>query len=357
MRIRMTLLLAMAVAGSLFPAAPASSATVAVPTEACSPTSDSAPALESFLAGVPNGSTVVFPSGGSCMVALKLDLGVPPSGASQRADTVYELNGATIFRTVEPSCSKPRFCNAPLIKLAKVSNVTLRGGTIHGAYDPGPTPKYDSTRAQNHGVAIQGSSGVTLSALTIRNMGGDCVDVDRYAKVPSTAVAFTGTADAPTTCRSVGRQGISANAIDGMTVSGVTFHLIGRSAVDIEPRLSWHAKNVWIVGNSLGWAVNYGVAGVGSSEVWENVVVDGNVQTNASGFGFMWVGNKYQRGPITVTDNQVMDSLRISHTSGLVTGNIMTANPDNVTCMIDIVEPADIEVSGNSPQPGVVERC
>ncbi|HEX2030843.1 MAG TPA: right-handed parallel beta-helix repeat-containing protein [Actinomycetota bacterium] len=354
---RTSWLLVLVLAGSLFGAAPASAGTVDVPPSACSATSDSAPALESFLATVPNGSTVVFPSGASCLMALSVNLGVPPSGSSQRADTVYDLNGATIFRTVEPSCSKPRFCNAPLIRLSKVKNVTLKGGTVHGGYDPGPTPMYDSTRAMDHGVAVKGSSGVTMSGLTIRDMGGDCVDVDRYSKLPSSSVSFTGTPAAPTTCRSVGRQGISANAIDGLTVSGVTFDFIGRSAVDIEPRLSWHARNVTVVGNSFGWAVNFAVAGVGSSAIWENVVVDGNVQTSASGVGFMWVGNKYQRGPITVTNNQVMDSLRISHTSGSATGNVMTSNPDGITCMFDIVEPADIVVSGNTPAPGVVERC
>lgn len=335
----------------------ASAAQVTVPADACDPASDSAPAIESFLATVPNGSTVVFPAGGSCQVALDLDLGIPPRGQSQRLDTAFDLNGATIFRTAEPSCAKVRFCNAPLIRLARVKGVTLTGGTIRGAYDPGPRPAYDATRAHDHGVVVHGSTNVTLSALTIQNMGGDCVDVDRFAKMPSAGVSFTGTSGAPTLCFKVGRQGISANAVDGLTVSGVTFHFIGRSAVDIEPRAGWFARNVSIVGNSLGWAVNYEVAGVGSADVWENVVVEGNVQTSASGLGFMWVGNRYQRGPITVTNNMVQDASRISHTSGTVTGNVMTANPDGITCMFLIVPPADIVVSGNSPQPGVAERC
>ena len=336
---------------------PASAATVAVPAEACTPSGDSAPAIESFLATVPNGSTVVFPAGASCQMALDLDLGIPPQGAAQRADTTFDLNGATIFRTAEPSCAKVRFCNAPLVRLAKVKGVTVTGGTIQGAYDPGPKPVYDATRAHDHGVVVHGSTDVTLSALTIQNMGGDCVDVDRFAKSGSSEVRFIGTADAPTRCLKVGRQGISANAVDGMTVSGVTFHFIGRSGIDIEPRSGWYARNVSIVGNSLGWVVNYEVAGVGSADVWENVVVDGNVQTSAAGLGFMWVGNKYQRGPITVTNNMIQDASRISHTSGTVTGNVMTANPDGITCMFLIVQPADIVVSGNSPQPGVAEQC
>lgn len=355
------------VVGSLLVAAPASASpikipllsgsTAMVPEEACSSTSDSAPALEEFLGTVENGSTVVFPEGASCMIELDLDLGVPPQGISHRTDTVFELNDATLFRTVEPSCAKARFCNAPLVRLQDVHNVTLTGGTVQGAYDPGPAPKYDRTRAQDHGVVVHGSTGVTLSALTIRNVGGDCVDVDRFALAPSGAVAFSGTADAPTTCVNAGRQGISANAVDGLTVSGVTFDFIGRSAVDIEPRHGWFAKNVSITGNALGWAVNYAVAGAGSADVWENVLVDGNVQTDGSGRGFLWIGNTYQRGPVTITDNQVQGFSRISHTSGVATGNVMTDNPRNVPCMFVIIEPADMDVSGNTPGPGVAEAC
>lgn len=355
--IRITWLLVVGLVASLFIAAPATAETVALPEEACSSTADSAPALEAFLGTVPNGSTVVFPSGVSCLIDLDLDLGVPPSGETQRTDTVYDLNGSTIFRTVEPSCPKARLCNAPLVRLQNVSGVSLIGGTIQGAYDPGPTPKFDKTRATDHGIAVHGSTGVTLSALTIQNMGGDCVDVDRFGKSGSAAVSFTGTPEAPTSCLNVGRQGISANAIDGLTVSGVTFDFIGRSAIDIEPRFGWYAKNVTIVGNSIGWAVNYAVAGGGSADIWENVVVDGNVQTNGSGLGFMWVGNTYQRGPLTMTNNMVQNFSRISHTSGVATGNVMTANPRDRTCMFVIIEPADIEVSGNVPQEGVTEVC
>src|SRR2546423_5027816 len=153
---------------------------VDVPASVCSESGDSAPAIQAFLATVPNGSTVTFPAGVRCMVATSLDLGIAPTGQQQRADTVYDLNGSTIFRTTEPAaCDKPG-CNAPLVDLERVQGVSVRDGTIQGGVAPpveGP-PAYDPAIEHDHGIAAHGDSGVTLTGLTIREIGGDCADVD-----------------------------------------------------------------------------------------------------------------------------------------------------------------------------------
>src|SRR5260221_3202732 len=109
-----------------------------------------------------------------------LNLSIPPTGQTQRSSTVFDLQGATIFRTTEPAaCEKPG-CNAPIVDLERVKDVTIQNGIIRGGV-PSPAegpPAYDPAIEHDHGIAVHGDDGVVLTGLTIENVGGDCVDVD-----------------------------------------------------------------------------------------------------------------------------------------------------------------------------------
>jgi hypothetical protein len=341
---------------------------VALPPELCIADGDSAPGIEAFLATVPRSSTVQFPAAASCQVELTLDLGVPPAGEATRTDTTYDLNGATVFRTEEPSCPETRFCNGPLIDLTGVSGVTLFGGSVVGGMARGSEPDFDPTRATNHGVEVHESSQVVLANLTIRDVGGDCVDVDgqgdgggRKEPVPSVDVTIT-----DSVCDGAGRQGISGGAVDGLLIEGVTFDWIARSAVDLEPGPSKDIRNVTIRDNTFIYVSNFAVAGVGAGDVWENVVVEGNLQlgcpaqipeANCFARGFLFVGNSFHRGPLTVVDNLVNGGVTIKHTSGEASGNTMTGNPKSTECMFTLIESPEFTASENTPWQGVDQVC
>lgn len=341
---------------------------LALPPELCIAGGDSAPGIEAFLASVPRGSTVQFPEGASCRVEVTLDLGVAPAGEAGRTDTSYDLNGATIFRAHEPSCPETRFCNGPLIDLTGVSGVALFGGSVVGGLVRGTEPDFDPTRATNHGVEVHESSQVLLSDLTIRNVGGDCVDVDgqgdgggRKEPVPSVDVTIM-----DSVCDGAGRQGISGGAVDGLLIQGVTFDWIARSGVDLEPGPSKDIRNVTIRDNTFIYVSNFAVAGVGAGDVWENVVVEGNLQlgcpaqvpeANCFSRGFLFVGNSLPRGPLTVVDNVVNGESTIKHTSGKASGNAMTGNPKSTDCMFTLIDSPEFTASENTPVKGVDEVC
>jgi hypothetical protein len=338
------------------------STAVAVPASACSETADSAPAIQAFLATVPNGSTVTFPAGARCMVATSLDLGIAPTGQPQRADTVYDLNGATIFRTTEPAaCDKPG-CNAPLVDLQGVQRVSLRDGTIQGGVAPpadGP-PAYNPAIEHDHGIAVHGDTGVTLTGLTIRDTGGDCVDVDEDSTThaPSTDITIAGSATAPFTCAQGARQGISANDVDGLSITGVTFELISHSGVDLEPHKNGYIKSVEIRACRFGWVGGYAISGHGSGEVWSDVTIAGNVQTDPShpGLGFLRAGNKFVRGPITVTGNTIAASAQVTNTSGTGSGNIVATGAE-VSCLFELDDSGRFHVTGNTVPTGAKQSC
>ena len=359
---RRTLLALLALAAFAVGVPARASTSIAMPTSACSETSDSAPAIQAFLATVPNGSTVTFPAGARCLVAATLDLGIAPTGQPQRADTTYDLNGATIFRIAEPAaCDKPG-CNAPLVDLERVQNVTVRDGTIRGGV-PSPIegpPAYDPAIEHDHGIAVHGDAGVTLTGLTIRNIGGDCVDVDEDSTThtPSTNITIDGSSTAPFTCAEGARQGISANDVDGLSITDVTFELISHSGVDLEPHKHGYIKNVEVRGCRFGWVGGYAISGHGSGEVWSGVTIADNAQTDPAhpGLGFLRAGNKFVRGPITVTGNTMAASAQVTNTSGTGSGNRIAAGAD-VPCLFELDDSERFHVEGNTVPAGAKQSC
>ncbi|MCA1726615.1 MAG: right-handed parallel beta-helix repeat-containing protein [Actinobacteria bacterium] len=262
-----------------------------------------------------------------------------------------------MLRTVEPSCAQTRRCNAPIVDLSGTVGVTLRDGAIRGGFAVGDRPRYDATREKDHGIRLHGVRDATLSGLTISNVGGDCVDVDRDGRNPSFRVLIAGSDARPFTCVRAGRQGISANAVEDLTIRQIRFDLAGQSFVDVGPQGRWKNDGILIESNVFGWAANRAVFATGPSRALHNVVVRNNVQTDARGRGFLLIGNPYARGPLTITGNRVAGSLRVVHMSGSARDNVMASNPRGVTCMFVVTEPPRFVVQGNRPGPGVRERC
>ncbi|MEP7059789.1 MAG: right-handed parallel beta-helix repeat-containing protein, partial [Actinomycetota bacterium] len=318
---------------------------VDVPAEDCSATTDSAPALESFLAQVQNGSTVRFPSDGECMVALTLNLGYPPPGQTSRADATYDLNGATIFRTTEPECTPNRDCNGPVVAMDGVDHMTLENGTISGGGPTTDAPTYNPANEHDSGLRLHGDSEITVTGMTIQNVGGDCIDLDVNAfsqNTPDTNIWIGTKPEQPFVCSGAGRQGISANAVDGLTIQGATIERIAHSAIDLEPRKNGYLRNITVSGNHLGASGVSEIAAHGASMITSDVTITGNAQTGESPL-FISAGNKSQRGPMTVTGNRFLSPAYIVHFSGSASGNTLTGPTSG--CMFQI------DGSGGSQRP------
>jgi hypothetical protein len=329
---------------------------VALPARACSEDADSAPAIEAFLETVPNGSRVAFPAGARCRIDRSVSLSVPEAGATKgsadefRAGMVFDLNGATLFRPAEPSCPSLRDCNGPIVALSLVWDIRLVGGTIAGG--AGSSPSYDPTREHDHGVSVHGASAVILEDLTIERVAGDCVDVDRRKRTSSVGVAFI-----RSTCRDAGRQGISANEVEGLLVAEDRFERIDASAVDLEARRNGYIRDARVEGNEFAEVGHAAVAGVGASEVLENVTIRGNRQLDDRGLHFLFIGNGLDRGPLTVRANEVMLPSQVKHMTGSAAGTMMRGTQPLTPCLFVLINSPDFVVEGNDPGPGLSEAC
>lgn len=315
---------------------------------------DAAPAIEEFIAESEDVSTIWFPPEATCSIDGSLDL-------SSRDGVTYDLEGAVLERTSAPACEVRRTCDVALVLLEGVQDVTLRNGTLLGGMVRGDEPEYDPSRSKYHAVQIRSSVGVTLEELVIRDHYADCVDVDgTQVDGPSREVVIR-----DVQCDGAGRQGISAGHVDGLLIERVDFDWIARSAVDLEPGGNKAIRNVTIRDSTFHWVTNFVLAGVGGSPIWENVTLEDNVMLGCSemrseggcyGKGFVFVGNSFERGPLTVTGNQVINASTVKHTSGSFADNTLVQNPKGQTCLVKVIESEDFEVTGNDA-PGLQEFC
>jgi hypothetical protein len=335
-----------------FPVAARADQPFDVPASACVTGGDSAPAIERFLAGVPNGSIVVFPQEAKCEVTRTVDLGVPPTGAAQREATTIELNGATIFRTTEPACKKIDDCNGPIVALNLVDDVTLQGGSIQGGQHVDGLPQFDATREHDHGIAVHGSQNVTLFGLHVSDVAGDCVDVDKQKKDDAGNIRLLGTPGRPFTCEGAGRQGVSANAVTDLHIQGLQFDRIASTAIDLEPRHNGFIDTAVVQDNRFGWVGSYAIAGIGGSETWKDVRVEHNVQTDPDhpGDAFLRAGNSFDRGPLTIVRNRIRARIQLNHTSGSAAGNVLLPG-SSVRCMFELFNGPPFKVADSNRHP------
>jgi hypothetical protein len=194
---------------------------------------------------------------------------------------------------------------------------------------------------------------VQLFRLSIRDVGGDCVDVDRHDKVDTRDVAIE-----RLTCTGAGRQGVSANAVAGLRILRSTFDRIAATAVDLEPRQSGFIRQALVAQNRFGWVGNYAVAGIGSSSTWSDVRVADNVQTDADhpGLAFLRAGNSFDRGPLTITGNRMRAAVQINHTSGSATGNLLLSRPPG-GCLFELYNDPPFHARGNVVPAGISQTC
>ncbi|MEP7060150.1 MAG: hypothetical protein ABI828_05410, partial [Actinomycetota bacterium] len=114
----------------------------------------------------------------------------------------------------------------------------MQNGTISGGGQTTDVPTYNSANEHDGGLRLHGDSAITVTGMTIQNIAGDCIDVDVNAfshNSPATDIWIGSKPDQPFLCSGAGRQGISANAVDGLTIQNATIDRIAHSAIDLEP--------------------------------------------------------------------------------------------------------------------------
>jgi hypothetical protein len=291
--------------------------------------------LQSFILNAPDGSTIVFKAGGT----YRLGMVIKMFGLN---GITIEGNGATL-RLTNPSGTG----DSAALKIAGPSqDITIRNLTIIGNHAAAGTKDACCGRESQHAFQVHGSSDVLIERVDISRIGGDCLYIDVHwdnRDLWSERVTFR-----DSTCRLVGRVGVSVTGGRDVRVVNNVFDEIGYSVIGIEPDGSRQgASNVVIRGNTIG---SYGLmdwleghllyacdAPWGGGATVRDVTITGNtVAGNRSGYDGQMHGldvltcGDGHHGPrknITVTNNTAKQPvvgpvMRFIETDGVtVTGN------------------------------------
>jgi hypothetical protein len=264
---------------------------------------DASAALIAFIARVPDGSTVVFRSGG----VYRMDRAFK---FARRRNLTLNGNGATLRSnggTTEASALFWLVDNSGV----RVTNFKLVGNSS----TPGV---FQAGREGASGVLVDGGTNITLDHLTVSRVWGDCVEVNSWAS----GVVFRNS-----DCASVGRSGVSIISGRNVTVEDNAFPKSGYCVFNIEANDSSEgATSVRFVNNTAGtWKNSFFSANGAAGSKVSGITVSGNRVTGGTLLTVMTIA---RRTNIVFTNNRSSVSgygpiLRFAHVDGLtITGNV-----------------------------------
>lgn len=284
-------------------------------------------ALNAFVAGVPNGSTIVFPAGGKYLLGQGIQL-------ANRSGLTFEGNGTTL--SVSPSVSGENLTSLFILGhryggywTGTDSNITIRNFTLVGnSTTPGV---YQPGMEYQNGVQVEDSSSVLLDNLTIRSVWGDGVRIGGT----SNGVVFR-----DSHVQSAGRNGATVSAGRNITIERVAFDKSGYVTFDVEPNYSYEvASNITFRDNTAGtWSDSFFAANYPPGSTVSDVTISGNTVTGDSLYSYVTL---QRRQNIVFTNNRSMVTaagpvLRFAHVDGLtVTGNVQPLSSGSLASISD----------------------
>lgn len=257
-------------------------------------------------------------------------------GISVPSGITFDLNGSTLLQAANSSVSYS------VVNITKQRNVTVTNGTLVGDrqthdYSNGETDEF------GFGIAVNGSTNVTLSNLSISQMTGDAIilsgaDAD-LAKGGSICKNVTVSNCQLFACR---RQGISVIGADTVAIRNNAIHDIKgtdpESGIDLEGECDWPVANVTITGNTI---LNANQAAVIFSAHSSDCTLTGNTLSNnvsvIAGSGHRILNNKISGGGVlgfgtnqvsklSIQNNTLTDAYIFcdAQPSAVVSGNTLT---------------------------------
>jgi len=297
------------------PSAPTCSGCIAVPTAIdATGATDASALLQSFLATVPDGATIVFPAGAT----YRMDAGLL---IQNRRDLTFVGNGATLR-------SGPNGTGQQVESLFYLGGLPIRpsnGITIRGFNLVGNSPQpgvYLLGQPEfASGITILGGGDIEVDAVTISGVFGDGLNANGGAN----GVWFH-----DSHVISNGRNGVSVIDASSVVVERTRFDRAGYSTFDIEP---WDSgtvsRSITIRNTTSGTWTNSWLSGNGNPGTY----VDGITFTDNTTDGtFSIVINLPRRQNVTITGNVARTAyaypweplFKLEHIDGLTfAGNVV----------------------------------
>jgi Ca2+-binding RTX toxin-like protein len=235
----------------LFSPAAKGASTYQVPTTITSDCSvDVTRSLLTWIASVPNNSTLAFGASGCYRIEGTLEL-------RGRSGLTFEGNGAT-FRSLNPPADQ-----RAIWRVIDSTGLVLRDMTVDGSYAFGGTFNYDLQHA--HAIDLRGTS-AEIANVTMSSVAGDCV----YFGLGYTSALTRSSGSAhDSTCLRTGRNAVSVTAGNDIRVERVTTDKIGLTAFDVEPNAGpgWGAERVTFDSNTIRSYYLYAYSVVGDAPI------------------------------------------------------------------------------------------
>lgn len=194
-------------------------------------------AMQNFVNGVPDGSTIVFPAGATYLLS---------------GDGLFLRRRSGLTLTGEGATLKSLGCDSEdsLIRVEGGSGIVIRGLTLVGDNDvAGTSNAYTGGCEHQHGIAVSAASDVEIDQVTIRRVHGDCLYLGRDTQGTwASDVRFH-----DSTCTLTGRQGVAIVAAKKVRVARVEFDKIAINVLDIEPNTGADgATDITLTSNTVG---------------------------------------------------------------------------------------------------------
>ena len=331
----LSLVLVIGAANALAPAASAQqpgAGSYAVPaTIAADCSRDVSAQLRSWIASVPDNSTLSLRSG----ACYRID---GPLKIVDRFGLTFEGMGAT-FRAFTPGDQDRRH-----VWFIGGGDHTVRNLIVRGANPFAGTgdKAYQASKAFQHGFAFHGVQGGLLDQVQVYDVYGDFVylgkDVRTKPDTPSRDIVVR-----DSTFQRNGRQGIAITHAENITIQGNYLAGMRRSTFDLEPNSAGDViRNVRIVGNTTGGGRLLWLASGGPGYNVNDIHIIGNTMTTRASGSIMRVETPPggTRGPFIVAGNsfivggtewsglhliRVRDTLVLNNTMSFLATRKMTA--------------------------------
>jgi hypothetical protein len=217
--------------------------------------------LVDFIKGVPDGSTISFPSGARYRIEGTLLI-------DNRKDLTFEGNGAEFFATTEGYRERSHWW------LRNSDGITIRDVIVRGANPNAGTDAaaYFADREGQHGFDLGGARNVLLERVTVTDVYGDFVYIGLDKSGWSKRVTVR-----DSTFERNGRQGFAITAGEDVLIERNRISEVRRATFDIEPNAPhWGARRITISDNDIGPGRLNFMSGHGSAAPVEDIVVRNN---------------------------------------------------------------------------------
>jgi hypothetical protein len=262
-------------------------------------------ALATFIAGVPNNSTITFQAGGVYRLDGTLEL-------TDRTGLTILGNGATLITTPTTVGTRAQ------LRLVGGGSYHIRNLTIRGSSQVGGTAgAYVSTLQWQHGIDVRGVAGLDVYAVTVTDVYGDCFYLGRGYGA-SNGRGTTGVRIHGSTCMRNGRQGVAMVDGQDMAVDHSKFSAIALMTFDVEPNPGDAVRNVSVVDNAIGTGPRQQALGVVGHGPVNGVTMTGNTLTGKPLTVILDSASDLRLANITVSNNTSDTGLWITNGASIV---------------------------------------